>query len=66
MADHLFNTLERKPIMAIATALCKPENVIAVGLTAEWQTSGKESSPGWACPQPVNLAMPYPEWLHLA
>jgi hypothetical protein len=27
---YLFNTLERELIMAITTALCKPENVIAV------------------------------------
>jgi hypothetical protein len=36
--------------MAITTALCKPENVIAVGLTAEWWTYGKDSPPGAARP----------------
>jgi hypothetical protein len=49
-ADHLFNTLEREPIMAITTALCKPENVIAIGLTAEWRTYGKNSPSGAARP----------------
>ena len=36
--------------MAITSALCKPENVIAVGLTAEWLTYGKDSPPGAARP----------------
>jgi hypothetical protein len=36
--------------MAITTALCKPENVIAVGLTAEWRTYGKDFLPGAARP----------------